>query len=432
MSGRPIRLGVWLGLVLAGCLTVLGLGILTRLSAGFVLDDAFMFVRYADRILSEGRLAWNPGGEPTYGPTSLLYLGVVLPLRALLPEAPALSAGLSSLVCGVAFIVLLVVLLRRTDGLGAAGRHVVVVMVLLILAASASSLASHFASGMDTAFALAYLTGYILLSLWAEGGTGKPGVVAMGLVGGLAFSARPDLLVYTITVPACMAVFGADREARRRGLWVLVLTVATVGAQILGAWQVLHSPLPLSFYSKAMGGYGEAFASRYRLVPFVELIHYVASYWPLVMAIGLDLVVNRRQWRSGVSPLERALLAATCFFVLYYVLFVLQIMHRPQRFYYPTLPALVFLAAQGVVRLAGTIPTSISAALERPPRWAGVAFAILLGGLLLRPAVTVAVELRREVAAGHLLNFDLVANYRDRYATTGSGWMPSRACPMTW
>ncbi|MDP6777923.1 MAG: hypothetical protein QGI83_14290, partial [Candidatus Latescibacteria bacterium] len=77
MSDRPMRLGIRFGLVLAASLTVLGFGILARLSAGFVLDDAFMFVRYADRLLADGRLAWNPGGESTYGPTSLLYLAVV-------------------------------------------------------------------------------------------------------------------------------------------------------------------------------------------------------------------------------------------------------------------------------------------------------------------------------------------------------------------
>ena len=415
MPDRSIRLHVPLGLILAASLAVLGLGILARLSVGFVLDDAFMFVRYADRILSEGRLAWNPGGEPIYGPTFLLFLGVVLPIRALLPGEPALSAALSSLVCGIVFIALLPILLRRTDSAGATHRRVFLALVFLILAASTSSLASHFVSGMDTTFALAYLTGYLLLCLWAGRREGKIGALAMGLCGGLAFSARPDLLVYTLLVPVCMTVFGADREAKRNGLWALALTVAAIGVQITGSWYLLRSPLPLSFYAKGMVGYGDIFASHYRLVPFVELTHYVASYWPLLLVIGLDLVVSRRQWRSGISPVERALLVATCLFVLYYAFFVLQIMHRPQRFYYPTLPALVFLAAQGGARLAGAIPKPISAELERLPRWAVVGFAILLGGLLLRPAVTAAVELRRKATRGRLLNFDVVANYRDRY-----------------
>ena len=253
---------------------------------------------------------------------------------------------------------------------------------------------------------------------------GRFGAVTAAMVFGLHplatetvswISARPDLLVYTLLVPVCMTVFGADREAKRNGLWALALTVAAIGVQITGSWYLLRSPLPLSFYAKGMVGYGDIFASHYRLVPFVELTHYVASYWPLLLVIGLDLVVSRRQWRSGISPVERALLVATCLFVLYYAFFVLQIMHRPQRFYYPTLPALVFLAAQGGARLAGAIPKPISAELERLPRWAVVGFAILLGGLLLRPAVTAAVELRRKATRGRLLNFDVVANYRDRY-----------------
>jgi len=33
-------------------------------------------------IIYEGKIAFNPGGDPTYGLTSLAYLLVVLPMRA--------------------------------------------------------------------------------------------------------------------------------------------------------------------------------------------------------------------------------------------------------------------------------------------------------------------------------------------------------------
>ena len=127
-SGRPS--GGWAGFALAVCCGIIGLGVLSRFAAGYVWDDAYLFVRYADILLSDGRLSWNPGGEATYGITSCLYLGAVLAVWLLVSENPALAAGLSSLVSGLVFVVLLAILFRRYTDEGVVGRRVLVVMGL--------------------------------------------------------------------------------------------------------------------------------------------------------------------------------------------------------------------------------------------------------------------------------------------------------------
>ena len=45
-------------------------------------DDAYMFIRYANNLLAGYGHAWNPGGEQTFGSTSLTHLGVVTLLKA--------------------------------------------------------------------------------------------------------------------------------------------------------------------------------------------------------------------------------------------------------------------------------------------------------------------------------------------------------------
>ena len=108
-SERTVHRLYWPAVVI--CCSIIGLGILSQFSASNIWDDAYMFVRYADNILAHKRLSWNPGGEATYGLTSILFLVVVLPLRLLIPNNPAVVAVLSSLVSGLLFLCLLVILL---------------------------------------------------------------------------------------------------------------------------------------------------------------------------------------------------------------------------------------------------------------------------------------------------------------------------------
>ena len=301
------------------CCAIISLGILSQFAASFVLDDAFMFVRYADNVLAGAKMSWNPAGEATYGLTSWLFLGVVLPVRFFLPEHPALTAGVSSLLCGIAFLVLLTILLKRCTEAGPAVGRLLIAMAFFSLAASIYYLAGHFVGGMDTAFAFAFLTAYILIGKWHEQNPGVSSIACMGLWGGLAFSARPDLLLYSFIVPISIAVSGPDFRTKRDGLLVLGLTAVAVGVQIFFAWRYFNSPLPLSFYAKGARLYGEFLVAQYRFIPVVEFLSYAASYWYLGVLIGADLIFNFKEWKARVSALEKGLLAATGLFVLYYL-----------------------------------------------------------------------------------------------------------------
>ena len=409
----PLSKGAFV-FALAVCGSILGLGVLSRFSAGAVLDDAFMFVRYADRVLSEGRMAWNPGGEATYGPTSCLYLGVVVGVRIFAPGNAAFTAGLSSLIAGVCFLVLLAGLFRRYTDAPRGGERLLILAAFFSIAASAYDTASHFVSGMDTTFALAFLTAYLWIGKWHECTRSRAGVLWMGLWGGLAFFARPDLLIYSFLIPASMVVFGSDSRMVRHGVWILGITAVVASGQVWLASACFNSPLPLSFYAKGMGLYSDFLVEQYRLVPLVEGLSYLASYWYLFLIIGADLAFNFDAWRYRVSAVDRGLLVATCLFLLYYLLFVLQIMPSPQRFYYPTLPALLFLAAQGAVRLVERMPGAIRREISGTSKSVRILAAFLLLGCLFPGALSVCRAVGSQVYRGNLLNFDIFDNYEKR------------------
>ena len=402
--------------VSACCLGLFLAAVLVQFSARFILDDAFMFVRYADRLLSEGRLSWNPGGSPTYGITSPMFLGIVVPVRLLFPGNAALSAQVSSLLAGLLFLVLFAVLLGAHLCAGPATKRCLVALSVFPLAVSARYLSGHFVTGMETTFVFAYLTAYILLAKHCERGRSAACPLWMGALGGLAFSARPDLLLYAFAVPLAMAVLGSDGETRRRGWMVLGVTGASAACQVLIAWWYFDSPLPLPFYAKGLRLYGDHMISLYRFIPTIEFLTYFASYWFLFLIIGVELFHILRAGRSRVSPVEAGLLGATVVFLIYYLLFVLQIMPYHQRFYYPTLPAVLFLALQSAARLIGRIPEAVQRVFRGVPRPVVFLAGVFLLGFLLQPAKWVARTVRIQLSDGTLGAFDVMGNYKNRWA----------------
>ncbi len=106
------RLLIWMSAFL-----IIGSMVLNQLSSttAQVWDDACMFVRYADNFNTYGKLIWNSGDSPTWGPTSLLYtLGVVAPARLIFKHSAILAAFVSSLTCGMAFLIVLALLIERS------------------------------------------------------------------------------------------------------------------------------------------------------------------------------------------------------------------------------------------------------------------------------------------------------------------------------
>ena len=313
-----------------------------------VWDDAYMFARYADNLRTEGRLAWNPGGAPTYGLTSVLYLVVVFPARLLLPGDPLRALLASSIVGALAFVGLAVGLAwTASRGLPPVARGGVTVIVLASLLLGGRLLATHATSGMDTTFALAFLATYLLLATRFERDPRPATAIVLGVVGGVALAARPDLLLFTFAVPIALAA-AARREDPRPALLALGVTAATVLIGLGAARLYFGSALPLPFYAKSTALYRDlAFARNAAPVPREELARFARANGALLLLALLPLALAPRRWmRETPAVIQGALLAAVAF-AAYYLFFVFQLMYFDARFYQPTLPALVLAAAHG-------------------------------------------------------------------------------------
>jgi len=352
---------VWRRLLLAVrliCWAVLIFAVMSRCSAVFVWDDSYMFYRYADNLIRYGDLTWNPAGQGTYGLTSPLFLILVLPIRVLFPGEPALTLYLSSMIAGFLFLALLLVLCDRFAGRSPLAGPLAKTIILFSVAVSVRPISAHFANGMDTTFAMAYLTAYLLLAKINEESRSIAGAVCMGLWGGLAFTARPDLMLYTVLVPVSIVLLSRNREAKRNAALALGVTLGMCAAWLIFASWYFGSPLPLSFYAKGLRLYDETIYRAYGSTPIHELGGFVFSYWFLVLIIVADVFVNRGSWWNQTSDVDKSLIIPTMLFILYYAFFVLQIMPYHARFYYPTFPVIAYLGGVGAARLVASIPES--------------------------------------------------------------------------
>jgi hypothetical protein len=332
------------------CGAILAIAWAARFRISSVWDDAYFAVRYADNWLATGVPAWNRGDAPTFGLTSLMYLMVVVPLRAITPSSPALAASLSSLLSGVGFFVSLLWLTGRVS-VSALPRRWAAGLGMFTLAAASASLADHLTSGMDTTFAMAFLTIYLaLLEERSQRDAAGLDLIA-GAWAGLAFLARPDLLLLTLGPLVSAFLLSARTDERRRALRMLMVAGSVLGFEAALAASYFSSPLPLPFFAKATGLYGPSIHATYAGVAGAQLKQFGVAHWHLFALILLPSRVAPRKWWREMPAVEKGLMIGSALFLGYHALFVLPIMAFSQRFYYPVLPALIYLALRATGRL---------------------------------------------------------------------------------
>ena len=423
MTGKdllPTRISVthclrFLTIMLAA---IIAASVVFQFTAASVQDDAYIFTRYADNILKRGMLSFNPGCEATYGLTSPAFLGVVLPIRAILPQNPALTMLFSSAVCGLIFSGLLIVLIRKgIDSSIPTVNQMIAVIILLSFALAAGDFSVHFLSGMDTMSALAFLTGYILVCIWHQRSLTVYSTLLTGFIGGMAFSIRPDLLIYTLMVPLVILLLSSGRT-RLKAAGILSVTSLTVLFQVLLYSKFLNSPLPLPFYAKSIGNYGGYLQEQYHLVPLKQLCNYISSFPFLFSAIGIALWIDWKSFWKRMSATGKGLLLATIAFTGYHLFFVIPIMGYSQRFYYPTLPALVFLAVRCMVFIVER--TSLNDILrkgfmDKADSRAILAVTVLFLMFSLGPPTAREVYPLLTIGNGGYRGFDVTEEYRDRW-----------------
>lgn len=352
-SRRLARCMAWalVVLVLVGAAGYVGSDLLRRA----VWDDAYMFVRYADHLRAGDGLRWNPGEPPTYGLTALLYVVPVTVLRALAPESDDFAVLWTSVACGVLLLCALARLVHVVLR-GVANAGVAWLLITVGVLAEIGPL-QHCATGMDTTFALLLLTLFLVAAARPERRATGRSAIAFGASGGLLYAVRPDLLLFPAALLLGEFVAAAAGAPRRRAFLAGATALAVVAAQLALAQLYFGSALPLPFYAKAVQSFEPALAAKYEQRAADGLRDFLLHHSPLVVLALSPLLGGWRRLRRTWTAADLALLLATVAFLVWYRGFVVQVMHMGQRFYYPTLPPLVWLAARAA-----------AAWLREPPR----------------------------------------------------------------
>lgn len=336
-------------LFLTTCAAIWLLLLISRLNGLGIMDDAFMYVRYADHLLAHGSYAWNVEDGNAYGTTSVLYTFSLIPFRLLFPSAPAAALFTTSLFWGVIFLLLCWRITRRfiPEPAGKPGWKISFAMALVT--ACFPVLIRHFTSGMETTMALAWCAALIIFMLRAFTADAKPSAAWLGgIFAGTAFFMRPDLLVFALGIPGILFFWKAHRKAALFwGIPVVLLTAMQVGTA--QAW--LHSPVPLPFYAKSTNFYGDELLAEYANKALYEFALFLSDAWPACIILALGLLLNFRKLRRRYGPGEIAVLAASAVFAGYYLFFVTPIMGYWQRFYFPLLPFVLWLGTREWLRV---------------------------------------------------------------------------------
>jgi hypothetical protein len=327
-----------LGLAAVAGLAVTRFAVLAR-AAPTDFDDAYMYLRYAIHLLDGQGLAWNPGEGSVYGVTSLLHLAAVALVKTIFPSlTPAAVLQVSS---GGAAIGLLAALIASA---ALCSRHphlqrnwIFWALVILPLVAFREAFGFHASTGMDTMVSALANAAVVFATLqFAIAPNGSRAFLA-ALASLLAVLARPDNLLCALLCPVlAVALLAPKPRGKSLATFALILG-GLLAILVLAEWQLLGSPLPLSFFAK-QPWYYRGFAGEFAWNPFLFLKVFALSVWPFVAALILfaDRAGLRRAVVLLVPPLATMLML--CRFN--------QIMGHLGRFYYPFLP---FFVAAGVL-----------------------------------------------------------------------------------
>lgn len=297
-------------LIVAGAVLVLG----TVLLQGYVTDDTFIHLRYAENLIERGEFSFNPGHD-TYGATSPLWIfGLALLMQAgLAPLTAAWVLGFLSALLALAVLAAIV------DRLTFPTRWKLAIMVL---AAADAWFLRWSGSGMETPLATALL----LVLLWplVSGRDLGWGIrreplwqryLAWGVAAGLAGLVRPEFLLVAPTALPWLLWFEYMRAGAVEGLGGRhrarphhPLLAAGVGwLTVTGPWFVFAWVT----FGRIVPGTAAAKSRALNLVPaevlanlWGSLKHLAATQLPLWVAIILLMLVVI--WRPGLKSAGRS------------------------------------------------------------------------------------------------------------------------------
>ncbi len=313
---------------------------LTALTAHTFFDDSMMFYRYAIHMHQSHVIAWNPGGPPVFGVTSIPWLLLVWGGRFFIADPSRLLVSLSCATGLLAFLLASVIISRNSrSGLLSRASYVFPILGIPLLLNVHFSLS--FANGMETMLGLLANVLFVACVLRFARLPDTPISFLLAAAGAFAVLTRPETVVCVILTPVLAWYLLVPRSRPRLPIFLYSGSLALLlGADLLFNVLYFRSALPLSFYIKAVHGY-EGYALY--LNPFAyTTLFFGMSLFPLLAIVSFAQRRDLPMLAVFGIPLGLTLL---------YFLTVVQIMGLGARYYVPFLP-FVFLPAAHVIDAA--------------------------------------------------------------------------------
>ena len=249
--------------------------------AGSLIDDAYIFFRYADHLLAGLGPVFNPG-ERVEGFTSPLWL-----LLLTVARGAGLQHAMSVTVFGLLAAVLTLIPVYLLARQAAPPVAALIAPLLLALHPGQAMWAVH---GLETALFILLLT-----SGWAVATVaGAP--LAAGLLLGAAFWARPEAVLAVAVLAAARLLSG-----RRVAAFRLLLGAALAALPLLVMrWAYYGTLVPNTFHAKSGGG-----LQRIAFGLF-EARRFVTAHAPLVLACTASAIWLLIVWRRDRATTGRA------------------------------------------------------------------------------------------------------------------------------
>jgi len=404
MSGRW-RDSVWWAPVAA----LGGFALHAWIVRNWMLDDAFIFFRYADNWVAGHGPVYNVG-EKVEGYTSFLWLVLLACGRRLGIETVFLARTLG-LVLGVACIALVALSHRWIPGGSARGSR-----LAALLLGTCGVFTAWPMSGMEVPLYAFLVTACFLVYVRAVA-TRTPGSgnaprarepLLFGFAGALLALARPEGTLLFVVLLADLVLRRRTGAWRRDLAWSLAAFAAVVLPHL--AWRLAYYgyPLPNTFYAK-VGGTWRQVANG-----IVYSLRFLVPAAPLGLPFAIAVASGRWQRRYP------ALAVLPAFLVLDAIAVVLVggDLMPAFRFYAPVLPLLCLGAGWSLVALAGERRWAVPAAL--------LAAAYGVAGMFLVPDIARRIREDRVAAVGMIVGQWLGANVQPDalLATNTAGSVP--------
>jgi hypothetical protein len=330
---------------------------------GFPLDDAWIHAVYGRELARSGMLAYNPG-TPATGSTAPLWSAIVA-VPHLLVSGAAIVWWVKLLGFALHVLTALILFAALRDDEPA---HDPWRLAGALLVALHPDVVSASVSGMEVS--LAALAAATLLEVAAHGGP-----LAYAGVAALAYLARPELAVVSLSVPLLAGAGRRDRGVRLAGAAAgTALAFGLLAARDLAVSGLL---LPATFYAKVTHGPALPEALRMGFTGLMRQLPLVNSPLLLGATLGVAVVLLRSSCSRAVVIAAAAYIAGLIYCA---VSFALVAPVDPEAFYHQryVLPALPLLVGPLPLLLHEALVRSLPARSARLVAAAAVAVCIVL------------------------------------------------------